>query len=411
MFYSTSSPRTANLVHAAITLSLVLLFVTPVYSQNPTGNEDPVIPADVFADEDALTSASLEARAATVCVPGLGGRVFATGALVQIVVQEPFADFTSQIKLFAPGPIRTLASSREVGRVVTLGTFPAGTELVFGITVRETGVTFKMGPGSRNPDRVAHAVVECLGDGNANVSFEDKLNSDDLDYNDVRFQIRQVAPSAAQVTFRPPYQFFNGCTDSREIGEASVNLWSRPRTGELHLALQTTFIGGAFGRSGVGVTYVPEFSGPARIRALVSIGPPSSDALYALNPAILPSGAVLALNSDVFVKLDVAPPAIDRFRSASINTLNPSGRDILRFFPRLARFLPFLPSLQANTHVYRPAEVYVAQLDTTVTAGQPVRICGGLQSSALSAGLPFPLFAAVSARYEASLLMIVVEPR
>jgi hypothetical protein len=409
MFYAPTSSRTAKLIHAAIAVSLVLLFATPVYPQNPAAQEDPVIPEDVFAENDALTSASVEARAATVCIPGLGGRVFSTGAFVQIVVQEPFADFTSQIKLFAPGPVRTLASSRDVGRVINLGTFPAGTELVFGITVQETRTTFKMGPGARNPDRVPHAIVECLGDGNANVGFEDKVNSDSLDYNDVRFQIRQIPPSAAQVTFKPPFQFFNGCTDSREFGESSVTTFSRPVNGDLRLTIQTTFVGEAFGRTGAGVTYVPDFSGPITIKSFVSIGPPSADALYSLDPGLVPTGAVLALNSDVFVKLDGSPPGLDRFRMANINTLKPGAQDILRFFPKLAPIIRFLPNLAANSHIYRPAELYVARLDTIATQGQPIRICGGLQSSAVSVGVP--ILSAISAKYDAKLLRIVIEPR
>ena len=372
---------------------------------------DPVIPSDVFAGNDLLTDLSTQAVAPASCVPGLGGRVFATGDFVQIVVLEPFADFTSQILIFSPGPVRTLASSRELGRVVSLGTFPSGPELVFGIRVNETGLTFKMGPGFRNPDGQPHAIVQCSPDGSAIVGFEDKVNSDSLDYNDVRFQILQTPPSLAQITFRPPFQFFNGCTDSRELGESSVNLFSRPVTGDLHLGVQTTFIGEAFGRTGAGVVYVPAFSGPVRIRSFVSIAPPSADSMYALDIGGLPQEAVLALNSDVFVQIEGTGPRINRFRSADINTLGPATQDIVRLFPSLARFVRFLPTLEANTHIYRPAELYLAELDTNVTAGQPLRICGGLQASALATSLPAPLFAAISARYEAKLLRIVVEPR
>lgn len=408
---------TGKLFRCALILVLSLLFSVQSFPQNSTSTknkvpqEDPVIPADVFADGDLLTNASPETRAATICIPGLGGRVFSTGAFVQIIVQEPEADFTSQIKIFSPGPVRTLASSRDVGRVVNLGTFPEGTELVFGITVRETGQTFKMGPGTRNPDRVPHAIIECLGGGNANVNFEDKANSDSLDYNDVRFQIRQIPPSALQVSFRPPFQFFNGCNDSREIGEASTNLFSRPQTGDLHLGVQATFVGEAFGRAGAGVVYVPTFSGPVKIKAFVSIGPPSADAIYALDPGIFPEKAVVALRSDVYVKLDGAGPHIDRFRSADLNTLIPGTRDLVRLFPRLARLIAFLPELGASSHIYHPAELYIAELTTNVISGQPVRICGGLQSSALISSVPLPILAGVSARYEAKLVKILIEPQ
>lgn len=398
-----------------MTIVAVFLFASVVNAQEPqrppTLPNDPVIPSDVFAADDLLTDLSTQALAPSPCVPGLGGRVFATGDFVQIVVLEPFADFTSQIIIFSPGPVRTLASSRDLGRVVSLGTFPRGTELVFGIRVNETGLTFKMGPGFRNPDSEPHAIVQCAADGSAIVGFEDKVNSDSLDYNDVRFQILQTPASSAQITFNPPFQFFNGCTASREQGEASVNLFSRPITGDLHLGVQTTFVGEAFGRTGAGVIFTPTFSGPVRIRSLVNVLPPSADALYALNVAALGSGAVVALNSDVFVQIVGSGPSINRFRAANINSLKPGTRDLVRLFPALARALIFVPTLEADSHIYRPGELYIAEFDTNVTAGQPLRICGGLQSSAVAASLPAPLFAAISARYEAKLVRIVIEPR
>ncbi len=410
--YRYANRRTARWV---LVILIILSLSGGTYSQTiiqrQSPAEDPVTPSDVFADDDVMTNLSAQAVAPGACIPGLGGRVFASGDFVQIVVLEPFADFTSQIMIFSPGPVRTLASSRDLGRVVSLGTFPRGTELVFGIRVNETGTIFKLGPGFRNPDGQPHAVVQCSSDGSAIVGFEDKINSDSLDYNNVRFQILQTPPSLAQITFTPPFQFFNGCTSSREFGESSVNLFSRPTTGDLHLGVQTTFIGEAFGRTGAGVVYVPTFSGPVRIRSFVSVTPPSADALYALDVGGLPQEAVIALNSDVFVHVDGFAPSVNRFRSANINSLAPATQDIVRLFPSLARFVRFLPTLEANSHIYRPAELYLAEFDTNVIAGQPLRICGGLQSSALATSLPVPLFAAILARYEAKLLRIVVEPK
>ena len=89
--------------------------------------------------------------------PVLGGQLFATGNDVQVQVMPASAGFTSELWLFEPiGSRRRIATNRDVGLVVDLGTFPQGTELVFGIHVLNTGDDFRMGPGSRNADGQIH---------------------------------------------------------------------------------------------------------------------------------------------------------------------------------------------------------------------------------------------------------------
>ncbi len=46
-----------------------------------------------------------------------------------------------------------------------MGRFNAEEELVFVIFIRETGYTFRMGLGFRNPGRYARARVDCLSNG------------------------------------------------------------------------------------------------------------------------------------------------------------------------------------------------------------------------------------------------------
>nr|HPM43188.1 PEP-CTERM sorting domain-containing protein [Candidatus Omnitrophota bacterium] len=76
-----------------------------------------------------------------------------------------------------------------------LGSFTAGTELVFGIYVTNTGYVYSMGPGSRNPDGLMHATVDFIAPGVANVGFEDLYGGGDMDYNDNIFQFRgSIAP-------------------------------------------------------------------------------------------------------------------------------------------------------------------------------------------------------------------------
>src|SRR3954454_14490075 len=69
----------------------------------------------------------------------IGGQLFATGGTVDIVVQPATAGLTSQLFLLHPdGTRENIALNTEVGRQVTVGPFPAGQELQFGITVLGT---------------------------------------------------------------------------------------------------------------------------------------------------------------------------------------------------------------------------------------------------------------------------------
>jgi hypothetical protein len=128
----------------------------------------------------------------------IGGRLFATGGTVDIVVQPGTAVFTSRLFLQHPDGTRTsVALNTEVGKHVTVGPFPAGDELVFGISM--PGQTFLMGPGSRNPDGIAHAEVAETGVRTFLVGFEDQFGGGDRDYDDNVFQFTgNVAPT------RPP---------------------------------------------------------------------------------------------------------------------------------------------------------------------------------------------------------------
>lgn len=135
----------------------------------------------------ALRPFSSNAMPAINCNAGLGGRVVSAGQTVEVTILPPDADFTSQIRLVERRD-RIIGLNQNVGRVVRF-TRPAGTELIFGIRVNETGQFFRTGPGSRNSDGAPHAVVQCVDSNTAVVGFEDKINSDSLDYNDVVIRV------------------------------------------------------------------------------------------------------------------------------------------------------------------------------------------------------------------------------
>jgi hypothetical protein len=130
----------------------------------------------------------------------IGGKLFATGGTVDIVVQPATAVFTSQLFLLHPdGTRENISLNTEVGKHVTVGPFAAGQELVFGITVLTAGPTYFIGPARRNPDGIAHAEVTETGVRTFLVGFEDVFDGGDRDYDDNVFQFTgNLAP------IRPP---------------------------------------------------------------------------------------------------------------------------------------------------------------------------------------------------------------
>jgi hypothetical protein len=125
------------------------------------------------------------------CHQGPGGQLFAAGGQVEVEILQSYSDSTSDIFLFkegqAPLPI---GSDDQTTRLVHLGALPAGSEILFGIKVRETGNTFKMGAASRNSDGVVHARVECITEAIVKIYFEDQSGGGDHDFNDVIIQVR-----------------------------------------------------------------------------------------------------------------------------------------------------------------------------------------------------------------------------
>ena len=123
------------------------------------------------------------------------GEVFAT-------FQGTSAAYTSTLFLQNTGQSLFTNHSTSVGSTISLGTFDAGTELIFGLDVHNTGHTFFTGGGFRNDDGLAHAFLnESFGkEGEALVSFEDLLGGGDKDYNDHEFSFTNVKVEEA----RPP---------------------------------------------------------------------------------------------------------------------------------------------------------------------------------------------------------------
>jgi hypothetical protein len=169
-----------------------------------------------------VLAGTLSARTAQAA-PVLGAQLIATGGDVMATFLGHTAGFTNDLYLFDASDLSTPLAvtgvtgpgfggaagliftnhTTPVGTTINLGSFAAGTELVFGIYVRNTGDEFFMGPANRNVDNVFHAAVDngaapafpgygVIPVGSIGVGFEDLLNGGDLDYDDLGFAFSNV---------------------------------------------------------------------------------------------------------------------------------------------------------------------------------------------------------------------------
>jgi hypothetical protein len=331
------------------------------------------------------------------CQPGLGGQYFSSGIPVEVEIQAAEADFINEIYLFSPGPQRLIGTNRESGKVVRLGVFSPGTELIFGIFVRNTGLTFKMGPASRNPDNAAHAIVFCSSNTIATIGFEDKVNSDDLDYDDAVFQIRP-ARTDVEIERRPPFDFNEGCNARNAVDSSSATVKSNFETGALSVNVSASGFGTATGLAGSGIVYSPNLSGPIRITAEVQLRRNSFDMLTLIPAGFFSLFSAASIDSDIFVRAQTttSDPVTgnNRFRSETASGVNPLPDPVI-------------------FRDYRDAPRISVELNTTVVAGRPLLICAGLRSRAGAISITPARLGLTSSKgfYDANLLNIKVERR
>ena len=92
-------------------------------------------------------------------MPGTEGRsVYANGGEVIATYQGSTAAYRS--RLYVNDDVFVFDNKADdLGATRNLGTFAAGTELLFRIDVTDTGYSFFTGGAARNPDGAAHARV------------------------------------------------------------------------------------------------------------------------------------------------------------------------------------------------------------------------------------------------------------
>jgi uncharacterized protein DUF4114 len=134
--------------------------------------------------------------APTRATPIVGGKIFVqnTGDVIATFLGSA-AGFDNLLLLASPPNNLGVIFEGHVtpsGTMVDLGVFNAGTELIFELNNQNGGIFFT-GPANRNPDNVAHAIVDDqFAPGQTLVGFEDAFGGGDFDYNDIQFTFSNV---------------------------------------------------------------------------------------------------------------------------------------------------------------------------------------------------------------------------
>jgi hypothetical protein len=162
--------------------------------------------AGILATVAALSVAS-SAAAFPIAATGEGLSVIVgnTGDVIATYLGNS-AGYSNDLFLERPGEDLFVFNNHAspVGTTFNLGSFTAGTELVFRLHVNNTGDDFFTGSAERNPGGQTHARVQSeYQPGETLVSFEDLLNGP-FDYNDLSFSFTntkamELPPSAVPV--------------------------------------------------------------------------------------------------------------------------------------------------------------------------------------------------------------------
>ena len=137
-------------------------------------------------------------RTESMALPILGANVVVnTTGNVTATYLGHTARISNDLYLFSPTNGLGLIFNNHatpIGTTFDLGTFTAGTELIFRLHAHESGRgdltprDYFTGAASRNPDGIAHAYVDGQYALNTTyVGFEDVFGGGDLDYDDLKF--------------------------------------------------------------------------------------------------------------------------------------------------------------------------------------------------------------------------------
>lgn len=141
----------------------------------------------------AVAAALSLAPAAAHAIPVLGHDLVLTkDAEISVIFDGYSAGYWSTLSIELPDDtFLSLFTNKtaSVGTTTVVGTFTAGTELVFKLDVADTKKAYFSGAAGNNPDSVVHAKVLSGTENKLSLGFEDLWGGGDKDFNDFKFSV------------------------------------------------------------------------------------------------------------------------------------------------------------------------------------------------------------------------------
>jgi len=145
-----------------------------------------------------IAALAVVAPIASFATPILGGSVVVNtdGDVIATFLDGAGASYTNNLFLDVSGVGFVFNNhTSHIGDSVNLGFFSAGTELIFRLHVNTGSSIYDLytGPDYRNPDSIAHAIVDDAYSATAtSVAFEDVLGGGDRNFRDMVFSFTNV---------------------------------------------------------------------------------------------------------------------------------------------------------------------------------------------------------------------------
>ncbi len=192
----------------------------PTFGYNFTGWTGGIVSLDNPLIVKAVTADMAITANFSLATPGEGFIV--TDDTTDIIVTFLEYNAAYGYKLFLDNTNALMFTSAEVGKVVNLGKFAIGTELIFRLDVVTTGYSYFTGASERNPDKLIHTLISKSSAQSWRFGFEDMFNGGDKDYNDCIFKVEGGVASFVSLKMKVADGLNGTLSCGSDVGKVSI---------------------------------------------------------------------------------------------------------------------------------------------------------------------------------------------